>query len=119
MVFNGGDTIKRAKVAICCLVVTFSILSSTFLSAADTWKTDPWGNRYLEWDNNLYVIVVNVNPGSVLNVRSGQGTGYTKVGSLPGGSGLYINGRNTQGDWYHVGSPVNGWVYWEYVSPID
>lgn len=45
------------------------------------------------------------------NVRSGAGTGYTVLITLPKGSEVYVNGK--RGQWYHIGfgDGVEGYVY--------
>lgn len=72
------------------------------------------------WINKNYVQAVNSsvtanNTGtvkaSVLNVRSGPGTGYSCVGSLWFGERIII--LENQGDWYRINS---GWVSADYVK---
>ncbi len=51
---------------------------------------------------------------SVLNVRSGPGTGYSIVGTLS--KGTVVNTVSTSGSWTKINSPKTGWVYSAYLS---
>jgi uncharacterized protein YgiM (DUF1202 family) len=51
-----------------------------------------------------------VNTGR-LNVRSGPGAGFSRIGSVPGGTVLYGLATNTNGSWVLVESPIGrGWI---------
>lgn len=54
---------------------------------------------------------VKVN--SVLNVRSGPGTGNSIVGQLGNGTAVTVTGQD--GNWYHISAPVDGWVCADYI----
>lgn len=46
-----------------------------------------------------------------VNIRSGPGTNYDIVGTLPAGQSLEIIGRNTESSWWQVSTPDgSGWV---------
>lgn len=52
-----------------------------------------------------------------VNVRSGPGTNYTRVGSLVAGQVCSITGRNQASTWWRLSCPlVNGWVFGELLS---
>ena len=53
-----------------------------------------------------------------LNVRSGPGTHYSKVGKVYEGDQLKVQGRNSKGDWLKVITPggQGGWVAAEYIE---
>lgn len=55
---------------------------------------------------------VRVN--SVLNVRSGPGTGNSIVGQLGNGTAITVVGESN--GWYQISAPVSGWVSGDYVS---
>lgn len=52
-----------------------------------------------------------------LNVRSGPGTSYGKVGTLRRGASVTI--EDTVGNWYKVSGSVNGYVSSDYVVILD
>ena len=58
-------------------------------------------------------VTVNV---SALNVRSGPGTDYSKIGTVYKGSSLTVLETNDM--WYHVklNNGLKGWVYSRYVK---
>ena len=58
-------------------------------------------------------VIVNV---SALNVRSGPGTDYSKIGTVYKGSSLTVLETNDM--WYHVklNNGLKGWVYSRYVK---
>lgn len=50
-------------------------------------------------------------PYNDLNVRSGPGTDYERLGLLPAGTSVTVTGRNAAGDWLQVeSSGSTGWV---------
>ncbi len=49
-------------------------------------------------------------PYNDLNVRSGPGTGYARLGLLPAGTSVTVTGRNAEGDWLQIDS--NGSTGW-------
>jgi len=53
----------------------------------------------------------------VLNVRSGAGTSYSKVGTLKRGATVTI--EETVGGWYKISGSVNGYVSADYVVILD
>lgn len=55
---------------------------------------------------------------SLLNVRSGPGTSYDRVGSLPMGSQVTVTGQ--QGDWYAISANgLEGYVSTQYITILD
>jgi hypothetical protein len=49
---------------------------------------------------------------TVATVRSGPGTTYDRVGTLPGGTVVQITGRSPQKEWWRVSADgIEGWVY--------
>lgn len=54
-----------------------------------------------------------------VNVRTGPGTGYAKVGVLPAGE--YVDVKQCQGSWCFVdrASGTDGWVSKNYLAPAD
>ena len=49
---------------------------------------------------------------TVVNVRSGPGTTYDRIGTLQGGTVVQITGRSPQNDWWRVSTEgVEGWVF--------
>ena len=52
-----------------------------------------------------------------LNVRSGPGTNYPKIGELRKGNTSRITGENAKGDWWQIAfSGQTGWVFGELVT---
>lgn len=55
-----------------------------------------------------------------LNVRSGPGTAYARIGQLEQGSQVEIMGRNEEGTWWQIAYPAGedglGWVSAEYIE---
>jgi hypothetical protein len=52
-----------------------------------------------------------------LNIRSGDGVQYTRVGILDGGTELIVLGRNPEGSWWYVQvADIRGWVSGEYIA---
>ena len=48
---------------------------------------------------------------SAVNVRSGPGTTYDRIGTLPGGTVVQVTGRSPQKDWWRVSADgIEGWV---------
>lgn len=63
--------------------------------------------------------VVHVADDDVLNVRSGPGTGYAVVGSLPPGEGCIVKTGKRRGRWVHVEYALGkGWVHSYYLAII-
>lgn len=61
---------------------------------------------------------VTVTAADGLNIRSGPGAGYGRVGGAPKGANLSVVGRSADGGWYQVRSDFgNGWVTSLYVDP--
>jgi uncharacterized protein YraI len=57
--------------------------------------------------------------GDTVNVRSGPGTEYPKIGSLDAGKTVKITGKNDAGDWYQFQlGEENGWVFGQMVTTI-
>ncbi|MEU0406490.1 SH3 domain-containing protein [Streptomyces griseorubiginosus] len=54
---------------------------------------------------SLCAHVIKINPGSSLTVRSGPGSGYSNVGSLP-------NGAIVEVECWTYGTPVSGYTIW-------
>ena len=51
-----------------------------------------------------------------VTVRSGPGTTYDRVGTLPGGMLVHVTGRNPQKDWWRVSAEgMEGWVFSSFV----
>ena len=49
---------------------------------------------------------------SAANVRSGPGTTYDRIGTLPGGVKVQVTGRSPQKDWWRVSADgIEGWVF--------
>lgn len=63
---------------------------------------------------NAIGIVTNLNANDTLNVRSGPGTSYAKVGILNNGDRVTINAQN--GNWYSIGP--SKWVSASYIEII-
>lgn len=64
-----------------------------------------------EYDGNYKCIV----GGSTLNIRSGHGTSYTVIGSIPDGATVYVSKAN--GEWAHVYyNGINGYASMEYLE---
>ena len=60
---------------------------------------------------STYTRYVNTNTGVGVNVRSGAGTGYTKVGALVDGTSVTV--YETSGNWSRIGT--NRWVCSDYL----
>lgn len=50
-----------------------------------------------------------------LNVRSGPGTNYPKIGGLPIGATAQIVGKSANGEWWQIGYPI-GSAEWAWIS---
>jgi SH3-like domain-containing protein len=49
---------------------------------------------------------------TVVNVRSGPGTTYDRIGTLPGGTKVQVTGRSPQKDWWRVSADgIEGWMF--------
>jgi len=47
-----------------------------------------------------------------VNVRSGPGTTYDRIGTLPGGTKVQVTGRSPQKDWWRVSADgIEGWMF--------
>jgi uncharacterized protein YraI len=92
---------------ILCLAICTLMLSTQLVSAATIVEPD------YEF---AYVVkmVVDVDSGSTLTIRSGPGTSYSKVGSLKDGAIIEVAGSNSARTWYWLGSST-GWVSADYV----
>ena len=78
-------------------------MSANYLSVTPTPKT--------------YIGKLNTN-GASLNMRSGPGTGYSKVGSIPAGTTLTITG--SENGWYKTSyNGVTGYVSGDYVTVTE
>lgn len=54
---------------------------------------------------------------STLNIRSGHGSGYSVIGSIPSGATVYVS--KADGSWAHVSyNEVNGYASMQYLSKI-
>lgn len=54
---------------------------------------------------------------STLNIRSGHGSGYSVIGSIPSGATVYVS--KADGSWAHVSyNGVNGYASMQYLSKI-
>lgn len=62
---------------------------------------------------STYTRYVKTNSGVGVNVRSGAGTGYSKVGALADGTGVTV--IETNGNWSKISSPLSGWVSSDYL----
>ena len=54
-----------------------------------------------------------------LNVRSGPGAGYARLGAIVAGDALVITARNAAGDWLYgtvAGAGLSGWVAADYLA---
>jgi hypothetical protein len=52
----------------------------------------------------------------VVYVRSGPGTTYDRIGSLPVGKEVQVTGRSPHGDWWRVyADGVEGWIFSSYI----
>jgi len=61
---------------------------------------------------------LNVSQARGLNIRSGPGADYTRVGAIAAGDTLVVTGRNAAGDWLAVELPdasVSGWAAASYL----
>lgn len=51
-----------------------------------------------------------------VHVRSGPGTNYDRIGTLPAGRVVQVTGRSLHGDWWRVSADgIEGWVFSSYV----
>jgi len=61
--------------------------------------------------------VTGVAPDDVLNMRSGPGVSYAKVGAIPSGSGCVLKSRKCRRRWCKVSyAGQSGWVYTRYLQ---
>lgn len=75
--------------------------------------------RYEGQQSTRFYSEGRVNVSSSLNVRSGAGTGYSKIGSVYSGETVQILG--TEGEWYHIeyntpNGTKKGYVLGKYIS---
>lgn len=88
----------------------------------DWWEDDPWWDdeeeeEEADWDTSVYDpgTVTTKYSTSVVNVRSGAGTGYSKVGSVKSGAQVKIVGSS--GNWYKIAAQsVSGYISKNYVT---
>lgn len=81
-------------------------------SAADSSAADSSSDSSSESSEGERIGVVNAGP---LNVRSGPGTQYSKVGSLKKGTSVTVTGSS--GTWYQITSgSVSGYVSGKYIT---
>ena len=62
--------------------------------------------------------VLDAGKASGLNVRSGPGAGYTRLGAIAADDALVITARNAAGDWLYgtaAGADLTGWVAANYL----
>ena len=66
-------------------------------------------------------VIPQVVSSIIVNIRSGPGTNYPVIGSLPPGNPLVAVGRNEQGNWWQVqlGEGAVGWVAGSVVEAKD
>ena len=55
-----------------------------------------------------------INVSTVLNVRNGVGTSSPKIGTLNNNTEVVVDG--SQDGWYHITSPIIGWVSGDYLA---
>lgn len=64
------------------------------------------------------VPAVKVNVNQTVNVRSGPGTAYPRVGQVDAGQSLEVTGRNDDGSWVQINySDGQGWVIVSLIQP--
>lgn len=63
---------------------------------------------------STYTRYVKTSTGVGVNVRTGAGTGYSKITALADGTTVSVS--ETNGNWSKITSPVSGWVSSDYLS---
>ena len=63
---------------------------------------------------STYTRYVKTSTGVGVNVRTGAGTGYSKITALADGTTVTVS--ETNGNWSKITSPVSGWVNSSYLS---
>lgn len=63
---------------------------------------------------STYKRYVKTSTGVGVNVRTGAGTGYSKIGALADGTTVTV--AETNGSWSKITSPVSGWVSSDYLA---
>lgn len=63
---------------------------------------------------STYTRYVKTNTGVGVNVRTGAGTGYSKITALADGTTVTVS--ETNGTWSRITGPVSGWVSSSYLS---
>lgn len=63
---------------------------------------------------STYTRYVKTSTGVGVNVRTGAGTGYSKITALADGTTVSVS--ETNGSWSKITNPVNGWVSSDYLS---
>jgi len=60
--------------------------------------------------------IVSGTAETIVYVRSGPGTTYDRIGSLPSGVEVQITGKSPHGDWWRVSADgMEGWVFSSFV----
>jgi uncharacterized protein YgiM (DUF1202 family) len=81
------------------------VITSLALSVSNVWRAEA---REPDAQDSRPTATVT---GSVVNVRSGPGTGYIIIGQVRSGAVLTVTGRNQAGDWWQI-CCVNGQTGW-------
>ncbi|MGL5822888.1 MAG: SH3 domain-containing protein, partial [Sarcina sp.] len=74
-------------------------------------------------DNNTQInkdgVVINVNPGSTLNMRSGAGTSHSVVTTVPANAKVKVNHKTSNG-WYNITyGGKTGFVSGDYIKIVE
>ena len=87
--------------------------SFTYLDPAPyAWGSGEGCDCSREYEGNYKCVV----DGSTLNIRSGHGTSYSKLGSIPDGAIVYVSKSN--GEWAHVYyNGISGFASMQYLEP--
>lgn len=92
---------KALAVIGACMILAGGSAPVSACACCDTWK------------------VVRVASNDVLNIRSGPGTRFAKVGAIPSGSGCVVKTGRCRGNWCRVSYiKQKGWVSTRYLEYI-
>lgn len=71
-------------------------------------------------DTSPPTVIPIVTVGGDMNVRSGPGEEYNRIGGATAGEEFAITGRNADGDWWQIDfEGQDGWIYAPFVTAID
>lgn len=93
------------------MVCIFMVVGNTAFAAANSYKSNEKNTRYMISQNTINKMKVNA---SSLNIRSGPGTNYKKIGSLK--RGAIIDTIEKSGIWYKIKYKNSyGWCSGDYL----